>query len=92
MYPLSSHRQGWDEIQEIETNLLRQMSVQESLQYLLKLQVTFEKQLQETDHLFAAERRAALAELQSRLLRLAKWQALHGNTVPIDPGNTNSPA
>ncbi len=42
------------------------------------LQAAFEPQLRATATLFAEERRAALAELQTRLARLAEWQARDG--------------
>jgi hypothetical protein len=75
------------DIQEIDTLLLRQMSIQESVQQWLALQAAFEAQLQETEALFAPERRAALAELQARLQRLAEWQAVHDESLTIDPGH-----
>jgi hypothetical protein len=45
------------------------------------LQRTFEVQLQNTSALFAPERQAALARLQSRLQHLAEWQAQHGKSA-----------
>jgi hypothetical protein len=78
MQGLDTLREGWAEIDEIETRLLRRMTIQESLADWLALQRAFEAQLLETALLFAEERRAALAELQARLRRLADWQADRG--------------
>ncbi len=50
---------------------------------LLRLQETFEPQLRQTAHLFASDRWLALAELQSRLYRLAQWQAEGGRKWAI---------
>ena len=87
MRELSALREGWPEIQELETRLPQSLTIQESVQQWLALQQAFEPQLQETAALFAAERRAALAVLQSRLQRLSDWQAAHGKSVSIDPGD-----
>lgn len=81
MREIRSVRDGWAEIEMIETGLLRQMSVQESVAEWVGLQRAFEAQLQETAPFFAAERRAGLAELQSRLQRLVDWQARDGQSV-----------
>jgi len=71
-HDLSHVREGWEAIEAQETRLLRQMTVEESLQQLLNLHRTFEAQLQETEPLFRAERMAYLEELQRRLLKLEK--------------------
>jgi hypothetical protein len=86
MQELKALREDWDAFSAEETRLLRAMSVADSMRQLLMLQETFEPQLQATAHLFGPERWAALAELQSRLRRLAEWQAQHGQPVRIDPG------
>jgi hypothetical protein len=57
------------------------MSIQESMRQLLMLQEAYEPQFQQTASLFAADRRAALAELQAKLHRLAEWQAQHAELV-----------
>lgn len=67
---LSRMREGWDEIEGVETRLLRQMTAQESLRHYLALQRAFEPQLQQTEPLFRAERMAYLEELQRRLAKL----------------------
>jgi len=72
LHDLSHVREGWEAIEAQETRLLRQMTVEESLQQLLNLHRTFEAQLQETEPLFRAERMAYLEELQRRLLKLEK--------------------
>jgi len=76
-------REGWDTFEEDETRLLRQMTVHESIRQWLALQRAFEHQLQETEALFGPERREALAQLQSRLRRLAEWQREHGESITI---------
>ena len=60
MRDLRSIREGWDQVEIQEARLLRQMSVQESVGYLLAL--------------YRAERMAYLEELQARLLTLEKWK------------------
>ena len=79
-------REGWDDLEEDEIHLLRQMTIHESVQQWLALQRAFEPQLQETEALFGPERRAALAQLQSRLRRLAEWQKEHGEFITIPTG------
>ena len=81
MRELKALREGWDAVVIEETRLLRVMSIQESMRELLRLHETLEPQLRQTAHLFAPDRRAALAELQSRLRRLAEWQAQNGQSV-----------
>ncbi len=90
MRELATLREGWDEVEKIETQLLRAMSVQESLAHWLRLQEAFEYQLQQTAELFAPARRKALAELQARLHRLAEWQREHGITVSLDSGTATT--
>lgn len=69
-----------------ETRLLQSMTIQESVRQWLALQLAFDPQLQQTADLFAAERQAALAELQLRLHRLAEWQRQHGKSLSIHSG------
>ena len=84
MRELKALREGWDLVVMEETRLLRALSVHESMRDLLRLHETVEPQLQQTAHLFAPNRWAALAELQSRLRRLAEWQAQNGQSVEVD--------
>ncbi len=84
MRELKALREGWDAVVMEETRLLRALNVQRSMRDLLLLQETFEPQLRQTAHLFAPDHWAALAELQSRLRRLAEWQAQNGQSVHID--------
>jgi hypothetical protein len=74
-------REGWENFEVEETRLLRRTSPQESVRQWLMLQRTFEVQLQNTSVLFAPERQAALAQLQSRLQYIAEWQAQHGKSA-----------
>lgn len=71
MFDLSELRKNWDEADEFEQRLLREMTIQESLQALYELQVAFEWQLQQSEALFGPPRREYLAELQRRLQKLA---------------------
>ena len=86
MRELVSLREGWDEIEAIEAQLSRAISVQESLAQWLSLQQAFEHQLQQTAELFTPARRQALAELQDRLHKLAEWQRKHGEPLSLDSG------
>ena len=90
MRELKALREGWDAVVVQETRLLRVLSVQDGMRELLLLQETIEPQLRQTAHLFAHDRWAALAELQSRLQRLAEWQAHHGQPVYFDPDSSET--
>ena len=78
MRKLSALRGGWEVVEAEETRLLRRMTIQESVRDWLMLQRSFEAQLQKTATLFGPECRAALAQFQARLHRLAEWQEQHG--------------
>jgi len=60
-------RESQDYFHQEETRLLRAASVQESIHDWLRLQASFEWQLQQTADLFEQDRWKALSELQSRL-------------------------
>jgi len=64
-------RKDWESLDSRETRLPQAITVQESLHRWIELQVAFEWQLQQTAALFERDRRAAMAELQARLRRLA---------------------
>jgi hypothetical protein len=81
MRELRALREGWNGSDAEEARLLRRMSPQESVRQWLMLQRTFEVQLQNTAALFAPERQAALAQLQSRLHDIAEWQARYGKSA-----------
>lgn len=85
MQDLKAVRQGWEEAEAIELRLLRSMTAQESFLHWLLLQRLFEPQLQETGALFGPNRQSALAELQTRLRRLAEWQGKHGEPGSLRP-------
>lgn len=72
MSNLSILREDRDLAQKEEKRLLRAMTVQESLEQWFQLQRAFEWQLQQTAGIFESDRRAALADLQKRLLNLGK--------------------
>ena len=81
MRKLSALRGGWEMVEAEETRLLRRMTIQESVRDWLMLQRSFETQLQQTAAIFGPERRAALAQLQARLHRLAEWQEQYGKPL-----------
>jgi hypothetical protein len=83
MRDLSAHREGWETVEAEETRLLRGMTIQDSIRQWLRLQRTFEAQLQQTSMIFGPERQAALAQLQVRLRRLAEWRAQHGESSSV---------
>jgi hypothetical protein len=85
MRDLNAIREGWEEIEQIEARLASRMSPQESLRHWLRLQRTFELHLRETSELFGPERASALAELQNRLRRVARWQERHGDPGAVHP-------
>lgn len=67
MMELSQARQGWEEIDALETQLLRRLTVQQGILQYLALQREFEPQLQETEGIFRQQRIQALTQLQARL-------------------------
>lgn len=92
MRDLSAVRQGWEEVERAEVRLLRNMTAQESFGQWLRLQRVFEPQLRDTAALFGPERRSALAELQSRLRRLAEWQERHAKSSSVHSEAPTAPA
>lgn len=92
MRDLSAARKGWKEVDRAEARLSYRVSAQESLRQWLEMQQVFEPQLQETVALFGPERRSALAELQSRLRRLAEWQERHAEPGSVHPETPAAPA
>ena len=87
MRDLSAAREGWEEVERAEARLSCHMTVQESFRQWLQVQRLFEPQLRETWARFGPERHPALADLQTRLRRLAEWQEKHGG-----PGSVRSEA
>lgn len=92
MQELSALRTNWKNFEEIETHLLQNLTIWESVEQWLTLQRAFEPQLQATSDLFSTERRLALGELQARLQRLAEWQINSGESISIDPDDPNPSA
>lgn len=70
MSDLSQHQQGWAEIEALETQLLRQLTIEEGIQQFLALQREFEPQLQATEEAFRQPRIQAMIQLQARLTAL----------------------
>jgi hypothetical protein len=80
---LSTVRQGWSEIEQLDRRLLCRVTPQESFRQWSQLQQAFEAQLRETSALFGSERLSSLAELQARLRRLVQWQEGHGELALV---------
>ena len=70
MRDLSELRNGWDEREMMETELLRRLTLSEGIGQLDRLYREFRSELEETEELYRPERLDAMAELQRRLLRL----------------------
>ena len=92
MRDLRAVRQGWEEVVRAEAHLFCSIPEQESFRQWLQLQQVFEPQLRDTSALFAPERRLALAELQTRLRRLAEWQERHGKPGSVHSAAPTAPA
>ncbi|HEY4689427.1 MAG TPA: hypothetical protein VIK33_08955 [Anaerolineae bacterium] len=91
MRELRALREGWETVEVNATRLLRRLTTQESIRQWLVLQRSFEAQLQQTATLFRPERRAALAQLQARLRRMAEWQEQHGESAPVHRSASATP-
>ncbi len=72
---------NWSEIEKIETTLLKNLSIEESVQQFMDLYEEFGHELEATEHLFRAERMAYIIEFQRRLQRLAEWQRSQGGQI-----------
>jgi len=67
---LRQHQQGWAEIEALETQLLRQVTIEQGIEQFLALQREFEPRLQATDETFRPLRIQAFTQLQARLAAL----------------------
>lgn len=67
---LRQHQQGWAEIEALETQLLRQVTIEQGIEQFLALQREFEPRLQATEETFRPLRTQALTQLQARLAAL----------------------
>lgn len=70
MEDLRRLREGWKDVEAQETQLLRALSVEQSVRQYLALQREFEPLLQQTEPLYRASRHQAMIELQRRLCSL----------------------
>ena len=70
MKALSQVREGWAEIETVETQLLHDLSIEDGVRQVLELQRGFEAQLQQTEAVFRQPRNQALIQLQTRLATL----------------------
>ena len=74
MRPLSTHREDWDERRRLEAQLLRAMTVFESVAELEALYREFGRHLEEVEADLQQERARYLGMLQGRLARLGRVQ------------------
>jgi hypothetical protein len=74
MRPLSAHRQDWDERRRLEVQLLRDVTVFESVAELEALYREFGRHLEEVEADLQQERARHLGMLQGRLARLGQVQ------------------
>ncbi len=74
MRPLSAHREDWDERRRLEAQLLRAMTVFESVAELEALYREFGRHLEEVEADLQQERARYLGMLQGRLARLGQVQ------------------
>ena len=79
MRDLKSLREGWEEIEVLETELLRQRTIHEKVRAYLDLRQTFRPLLEQKAHIYQAEREAALIAVQRKLARLAEYEKTHGS-------------
>ena len=70
MKALSQVRGGWAEIETVETQLLRDLSIEDGVRQVLELQRGFEAQLQQTEAVFRQPRNQTLIQMQARLATL----------------------
>jgi len=77
MQDLSTLRTRWAEIEEEETRLLREMSIEEGLRLYALLYDAYAPRFraEEAEHL--VKREAELIERQRRLVKLAQWRKDH---------------
>ena len=77
MQDLSTLHTRWAEIEEEETRLLREMSIEESLRIYAMLYDAFAPRFQAEEQAHLIEREAELIERQRRLVKLADWLKDH---------------
>lgn len=75
MRDLSTYRQDWEERRIVEGNLLRRMTIAESVSEMKSLYHRCRQQLAEDDFTFFEERVKYLTEMQRRLQRLDQYLA-----------------
>ena len=85
LYVVKELSEDWEYIQDHETRLLRSVTIRESMKQYQELQTAFEWQVQQTADLFETDHRQALVELQNRLCQLVLWQSNHGQSLSINP-------
>lgn len=74
MSDLRKGREGWLAVYREETQMLRSLTIYESINQWLMLQNAFNGQLEQTAYLFETQRREAMIEFQARLRSLVNLQ------------------
>jgi hypothetical protein len=81
--PLRTARDQWvdaaDEVEAVETRWLRELTVIDSVNILLKLREDFHRQVEETEALYRPAKQAYWEEIGLRMKRLDEWQ--HGRRI-----------
>ncbi|MCI0564759.1 MAG: hypothetical protein MN733_40345, partial [Nitrososphaera sp.] len=77
MRDLKTLREGWHEIESFESELLRNITIQEKVQDYLDLLDEFGEWDEATETHYQAEREEALLEIQRRLVRLEQYRLTH---------------
>ena len=70
-------REGWEEVEAFETELLRKQTIQEKVQEYLELMRFAAPFWARTEQRYQAEREAALIELQRRLAQAGEYWKTH---------------
>ncbi|HMV50323.1 MAG TPA: hypothetical protein PLD20_31055 [Blastocatellia bacterium] len=74
MLDLKRLQNQWDAMEQVNLRLLREMTIEESVQTYLSLCGSLALLIEESRDFFLPERRAYLAELQERLRKFGKWK------------------
>lgn len=77
MSDLKILRQGWDEVEAFETELLQKMTIQEKISDYLQLFSEFHEWDAMVERSYQEEREKALVEMQQRLRRLDLHRKAH---------------
>lgn len=71
---IKTRHQKWDAMDRANSQLLREMTIEESVKAYLSLLHSMAPFIRETQDLFLPERRAYLVEFQDRLRKFGEWR------------------